>query len=112
MVQTTGAIPFPNPAGTSLVSLPKAQARLARMGIIRTLRVNDDCLEGVGIFEGDEIICQSVRSQDDVDERNIYIVRVNGLDDTVSARVRFIGENMVTLHCCNFNGTRLDYFVG
>jgi len=78
------------------------------MGIIKTMRVDDDCLEGEGIFEGDEIICQTVQSLADINEQTICIVRILATNETVAARVSFKGS-YITLDCCDEKGTQRGF---
>lgn len=93
-------IPFPAPESTTLVALPPALADLAKQGLVRTMTVFGNSLEGVGIFDGDKLICKKAFSRKEIGHHTICIVYVPNSGEVVAKRVLF-RENMVVLRSCN-----------
>jgi SOS-response transcriptional repressor LexA len=94
-------VPFPAPETTDVLWLPAHLAEDARNGRIRTLTICGDSLKGVGIFDGDRVVCKKAFHRKEITDKTICIVYIPQTGDTVAKRVRFVNENLMLLQPCN-----------
>jgi len=90
---------FPAPESTSFVALPERLLNLAQKGMIKTLTISGNSLSGVGIFDGDRVVCKKAFSKKEINNNTICIVYIPALGETVAKRIRFVGGYLVLKSC-------------
>ena len=95
------ALPFPAPEGTAYVALPDHLLDLAKKGMIKTLTIHGNSLEGIGIFDGDKVVCKKAFSRKEIGRQTICIVYVPALGDIVAKRIQFVGDDLILKSCNN-----------
>ena len=93
------AIAFPAPESTSIIALPERLVNLAQKGMIKTLTISGNSLAGIGIFDGDRVVCKKAFSKKEISNDTICIVYIPSLGETVAKKIRFIGDHMVLKSC-------------
>ena len=93
-------INFPAPDSTTIVALPPHLADLAKKGLIKTLTISGNSLEGVGIYSGDRVVCKKAFSKKEITNKSICIVYIPATGEVVAKRIRFSGE-WIVLQACN-----------
>jgi SOS-response transcriptional repressor LexA len=69
--------------------------------MIKTLTISGNSLEGIGIFDGDKVVCKKAFSQKEIGNDTICIVYIPALGETVAKKIRFLGGHMVLKSCNN-----------
>lgn len=86
---------FPTEREKAIIPLPDELAKEARKGTLSLITFEGDSLEGIGIFDGDEAVCQKV-SKRDIKLDDICIVHILHLNDTLAKRL-IHGKDTITL---------------
>lgn len=93
-------IPFPAQPSTTIVALTPEQAALAKQGLIKTMTIYGNSLEGIGIYDGDKVVCKKAFHKKEITPQTICIVYVPQTGEIVAKRVRFLGKEIL-LRSCN-----------
>ena len=94
-------VPFPAQVQQpATLALSPAQAALASEGLIKTMTINGDSLEGIGIFDGDSVIVKKAFSKREIGSNTICIVYIPANGEVCAKRVKF-GEGRIRLESCN-----------
>ena len=94
-------VPFPALARSTMITLPPNLADLARKGMIKTLTISGNSLEGVGIYDGDEVVCKKAFSKKEINNQTICIVYLPATGEVVAKRIRFQAEWLILKSCNN-----------
>ena len=92
-------INFPAPESTTIIALPPRLAELAKKGLIKTLTIYGNSLEGVGIYDGDKVVCKKAFSKKEVTKHSICIVYIPATGEIVAKRVRFVDDWLILKSC-------------
>lgn len=100
---TAGAgrlITFPADRAKETLALPADLARKARKGAVDLVTLEGNSLEGIGIYDGDQVLCQTAVTRKDIKPTSICIVYLPDTDETLAKRVVF-RNGVVTLKSFN-----------
>lgn len=87
---TAGAgrvLTFPADRETESLALPADLAQKARKGTVDLVTLEGNSLEGVGIYDGDQVLCQTAVSRRQIKSTSICIVYLPDTDETLAKRV-------------------------
>lgn len=93
-------IPFPAQSAATLTALTREEEALADRGLIKTMTIVGDSLEGVGIYNGDEVIVKKICDKKDITRKTVCVVYIPSTGEVCGKRVRF-ARGAVTLESCN-----------
>src|SRR5690606_233532 len=86
-------LPFPTTEElTTKVFLPET---IARSGPIGTLTVRGDSLNGLGIYDGDKLICKQAFSRKEIKADTVCVVYLCSTGEVLAKRVRFQEGHLV-----------------
>ena len=101
LVAAGRVVPFPaqiqKPA---ILALLPHEASMAERGYIRTMTVNGNSLEDIGIFDGDSVIVKKAFNKREITSKTVCIVYIPANGEVCAKRVRF-AEGRVALESCN-----------
>jgi len=100
LVAAGRTLAFPAPESTSIIALPERYADFAKTGKIKTLTVSGNSLLGIGLHDGDELICKQAFSKKEIGPNTICIVYIPALGEVVAKKIRFVAGELV-LRSCN-----------
>lgn len=86
---------FPPDKSKVILPLPPELARLAEKGMVDVVTLNGDSLEGIGLFDGDQVICKTAFSKREIKANTICIVYVRPLNDTFAKKIVFKEGNVI-----------------
>lgn len=91
---------FPSDRELVVLPLPEDLALKADKGLVDLVTLEGDSLEGIGLFDGDRVLCQTTISRSQIKPSDICIVYLQDTNETLAKRVIFDGE-YVTLKSFN-----------
>lgn len=86
---------FPADRRKTIIPLPPELAKLAKKGMVDVVTLVGDSLEGIGLFDGDQVICKTAFSKKEIKAHSICIVYVQPLNDTFAKRVIFKDSHVI-----------------
>ncbi len=93
-------IPFPTDKVKTIIPLSPRLSALADEGRVDLVTIHGHSLEGIGIVDGDQVLCKTVSSVREIKDGSVCIVRVISTNETLAKRVsRQLGK--VVLKSCN-----------
>lgn len=95
-------ITFPADRAKETLALPAELARKAQKGAVDLVTLEGNSLEGIGIYDGDQVLCQTAVTRKDVKPTSICIVYLLETDETLAKRVIF-RNGVITLKSFNPN---------
>lgn len=78
---------FPADREKESIALPPDLARKAQKGTVDLVTIEGNSLEGIGIFDGDQVLCQTAVSRRQIKGKTICIVYLPETDETLAKRV-------------------------
>lgn len=63
--------------------------------MVDVVTLNGDSLEGIGLFDGDQVICKTAFSKREIKANTICIVYVRPLNDTFAKKIVFKEGNVI-----------------
>lgn len=100
---------FPVDRGGIVLPLPPDLAKLAKKGAVDLVTLAGDSLEGIGLFDGDQVLCKTAFSKRDIKANTVCIVYVPKLNGTFAKKVVFKDGNVVLK---SFNPNIADQVYG
>lgn len=101
-------VDFPIKHTKTWVALTDRQAQMAEQGHIRTMTVAGNSLEGVGIYDGDKVLCKKVFNKKEIKDDSICIVFIPSNGEVVAKKVRFQPPYLRLISC---NDSVSDIYV-
>jgi SOS-response transcriptional repressor LexA len=92
-------VPFPAPDNASVISLPKSLIPLAKQGFIRTMTVHGTSLQGVGLYENDEVVVKKAFKKEEIKPQTICVVYIHNYGEILAKQLRFRGEHIILKSC-------------
>jgi SOS-response transcriptional repressor LexA len=93
-------IPFPPPESSTLLALPPQLVQLAKQGMVKTMTITGNSLSGVGIYDGDEVVCKKTFSKKEIGRNTICIVYIPATGEVVAKKIDFRDDYLI-LRSCN-----------
>jgi hypothetical protein len=78
---------FPNDRDQETIALPKNLAALARRGMVDLVTLSGKSLEGIGIYDGDQVLCKTAFSRKEITAKAICIVYLPETNETLAKKV-------------------------
>lgn len=75
--------------------MPEDLAKKAKNGYLDVVTLQGDSLEGIGLFDGDRVICRVAVTRREVKADDICIVYVEGFADSLAKMVIFDGKEVI-----------------
>lgn len=91
---------FPADREKQELALPPDLARKARKGTVDLVTLEGNSLEGIGIYDGDQVLCQTAVTRRQITPTSICIVHLVETNETLAKRVIY-KSGMVTLRSFN-----------
>lgn len=86
---------FPVDRGQVVLPLPPDLAKLAKKGAVDLITLDGDSLEGIGLFDGDQVLCKTAFSKREIKANTVCIVYIPEQDDTFAKKVVFKDGNVI-----------------
>lgn len=86
---------FPGDRGGVVLPLPPDLAKLAKKGAVDLVTLTGDSLEGIGLFDGDQVLCKTAFSKRDIKANTVCIVYVPAMNETFAKKVVFKDGNVI-----------------
>jgi hypothetical protein len=100
---------FPVDRGGVVLPLPPDLAKLAKKGAVDLVTLSGDSLEGIGLFDGDQVLCKTAFGKRDIKANTVCIVYVPKLNGTFAKKVVYKDGNVVLK---SFNPNIADQVYG
>lgn len=86
---------FPPDKSKVMLALPPEEAEMARKGMVDVVTLSGDSMEGIGLFDGDQVLCKTAFSKKDIKAKSVCIVFIHEQNDTFAKRVTFKDGNVI-----------------
>jgi phage repressor protein C with HTH and peptisase S24 domain len=100
---------FPVDRGGVVLPLPPDLAKLAKKGAVDLVTLTGDSLEGIGLFDGDQVLCKTAFSKRDIKANTVCIVYVPKKNETFAKKVVFKDGSVILR---SFNPNIADQVYG
>jgi len=80
---------FPNHREQEILALPPNLAGLAKKGMVDVVTLTGNSLEGIGIYDGDQVLCKTVFSRKEITPKTVCIVYITDTDETLAKKVTY-----------------------
>jgi hypothetical protein len=89
-------LPFPSDRDRETLALPPQLAGLARKGMVDLVTLSGNSLEGIGIYDGDQVLVKTAFSRKEIKAKTICIVYLPERNETLAKKVVY-SKGWVTL---------------
>ena len=86
---------FPAAIGKVMLPLPPELAKLAQKGAVDLVTLNGDSLAGIGLFDGDRVLCKTAFSKREITAKTVCIVYIHSENGTFAKKVVFKDGNVI-----------------
>lgn len=92
-------IAFPGIKTSIAMPVTSKQADMVNNGQIRALTVSGDSLNGIGLYDGDRILCKKVYSKKEIGPQTVCTIYIPSTGEVVAKRIRFVGNDIILRSC-------------
>lgn len=86
---------FPSDREKETIALPTDLATKAKKGTVDLVTLEGDSLEGIGIFHGDQVLCQTTFTKRQIKPHHICIVYLHETDETLAKSVAYKQDSVI-----------------
>lgn len=86
---------FPTEREEQTMALPPRLAGLARKGMVDLVTLTGNSLEGIGIYDGDQVLCKTAFSRKEIKANTICIVYLPDTGETLAKKVIYRKNTVV-----------------
>jgi hypothetical protein len=80
-------LPFPTERDQETLALPPRMASMARQGTVDLVTLTGNSLEGIGIYDGDQVLVKKAFSRKEITQKTVCIVHLLETNETLAKRV-------------------------
>ncbi len=80
-------LPFPLDRDQETLALPPKLASMARQGTVDLVTLTGNSLEGIGIYDGDQVLVKKAFSRKEVTQKTVCIVYLPDTNETLAKKV-------------------------